>query len=86
MACTEAAEELDRVKVSYLAALNRTDRTAGRRTNRMAQWWSQGLSADRRDRLSLVVRAALLDEVNRVIADVLDPEAYYFAEAGAVPE
>ncbi|GJM44772.1 MAG: hypothetical protein DHS20C21_16140 [Gemmatimonadota bacterium] len=79
-------EELDRVKVSFLADLDRRDRTAERRTIRMAEWWSQGLGADRRERLRRVVDAATLEEVNRVIGSVLDPDRYYFAEAGAVPE
>lgn len=80
------ADELERVKVSYLANLNRVDRTAPRRSLRMADWWSKGLGADRRARLTYVVEAATLDQVNRVVRSVLNPETYYFAEAGAVPE
>jgi predicted Zn-dependent peptidase len=79
-------EELERVKVSYLATLNRLDRTAERRSNRMADWWSLGLAPDRRERLSRVVQATTLEDVNRVVAEVLDPARYHFAEAGAVPE
>lgn len=79
-------EELDRVKVSYLASLNRLDRTAERRSNRMAQWWSLGLAPDRRDRLERVVAGTTREDVNRVVAEVLDPERYHFAEAGTVPE
>ena len=80
------ADELARVKVSYLATLNRLDRTAQRRTNRMADWWSLGLSPDRRSRLARVVEATTLEDVNRVVATVLDPGRYHFAEAGTVPE
>ncbi len=79
------ADELDRVKVSYLANLNRLDRTASRRSGRLAQWWALGLEADRRTRLERVIATATLDDVNRVVRSVLDPEAYWFAEAGAVP-
>jgi hypothetical protein len=79
-------DELDRVKVSYLASLNRFDRTAARRSNRLATWWSLGLAPERRARLERVIGTTTLDEVNRVVADVLDPDRYYFAEAGAVPE
>ena len=79
-------EELARVKVSYLANLNRLDRTAARRSNRMAQWWSQGLEPERRERLARVVDESSLADVNRVVSEVLDPERYWFAEAGAVPE
>ena len=42
-----AAEELDRVKVSYLASMNRYDRTAARRTVRQAGWWIKGHPAGR---------------------------------------
>lgn len=77
-------EELDRVKVSYLAQLNRLDRTAARRSNRHAGWWVDGYGADYRERLTDVVGAATLSEVNRVITQVLDPDNYVFVEAGAV--
>jgi zinc protease len=80
------AEELERVKVSYLADLDRRDRTAQRRSLRLADWWSKGLGPDHREHLAHVIESASLDEVNRVVRSVLDPEAYYFAEAGAVPE
>jgi len=79
-------EELDRVKVSYLARLNRLDRTAARRSQRHAGWWVNGFDADRREHLTEVISAATLDEVNRVIRDVLNPEDYIFAEAGVVGE
>jgi predicted Zn-dependent peptidase len=80
------AEELERVKVSYVANLNRLARTASRRSGRLAQWWSLGLDGNQGERVERVVAAATLEDVNRVIGQVLDPEAYYFAEAGAVPE
>lgn len=76
--------ELDRVKVSYLAYLNRIDRTAARRSQRHAEWWVSGFAADRREKLTAVISAATLDEVNEVVRDVLDPENYIFVEAGAV--
>lgn len=79
-------EELERVKVSYLADLNRRDRTTTSRTRRQAEWWSQGLLADRRGHLERVIEGASVADVNRVVADVLDSQVYYFAEAGAVPE
>ncbi|HMB67736.1 MAG TPA: hypothetical protein VKU85_00440, partial [bacterium] len=79
------AEELERVKVSYLATLNRLDRTAERRSNRMAEWWSLGLAPDRRERLDRVIAATTLEDLNRVVGQVLDPERYHFAEAGTVP-
>jgi zinc protease len=79
-------DELDRVKVSYLADLNRRDRTAARRSQKHAGWWVSGFDADRREQLTEVVGGATLDEVNRVIRDVLHPEDYIFVEAGAVGE
>ena len=77
-------DELDRVKVSYLANLNRVDRTLARRSQRHAGWWVDGFDAHRREQLTAGVGAATLDEVNRVIRDVLDPDDYVFVEAGAV--
>ena len=77
-------EELDRVKVSWLARLNRLDRTAPRRATRNAIWWSSGFDADRREYLTQVIGNASLDEVNRVLREVLDPDNYVFVEAGAV--
>ncbi|MGI9271575.1 MAG: M16 family metallopeptidase [Woeseiaceae bacterium] len=79
-------EELDRVKVSYLAQLNRVDRTAARRSDRHAEWWISGFDVNRREHLTEVIGAATLQEVNRVIRDVLDPESYVFVEAGAIAE
>ena len=79
-----AQDELDRVKVSYLANLNRLDRTAARRSNRHAQWWIEGFGANRREQLSAVIDAATTEDVNRVIRDVVDPDSYVFVEAGAV--
>ena len=76
--------ELDRVKVSYMANLNRLDRTSARRSNRHAAWWATGYGADHRERLTKVIAEATLDDVNRVIRDVLDPDNYIFVEAGAV--
>jgi zinc protease len=77
-------EELDRVKVSYLANLNRLDRTAARRSRRHAVWWVYGLAPDYREQLTGLVKGATLDDVNRVIREVLDPENFVFVEAGAV--
>lgn len=77
-------DELDRVRVSYLAELNRLDRTAARRSQRHAGWWIRGFDADRREHLSEVIAAATLDEVNRVIRSVLHPDDYIFVEAGVV--
>jgi len=79
-------DELDRVKVSYLTNLNRLDRTAARRSQRHAGWWVNGFDAGRREQLTQVIGGATLDEVNRVIRDVLDPDNYVFVEAGAIGE
>ena len=79
-------EELDRVKVSYLAQLNRTDRTAARRSQKHASWWISGFDADRREQLTEVIEAATLVEVNRVVRDVIRPDDYIFVEAGVVGE
>ncbi len=79
-------DELDRVKVSYIANLDRLDRTATRRSNRLAEWWGLGLPAGQRERMRRVITTATLTDVNRVIGSVLDPANYYFSEAGAVPE
>jgi predicted Zn-dependent peptidase len=80
------AEELERVKLSHLADMNRSDRTAAARSLRMSEWWVQGFPMDRRERLRRVIEGASLDEVNRVVRSVLNPDRYYFAEAGAVPQ
>ena len=77
-------QELDRVKVSYLANLNRLDRTAARRSRRHAGWWVYGLDEDYREQLTGIVEEATLEDVNRVVRDVLDPDNYVFVEAGAV--
>ena len=77
-------DELDRVKVSLLANLNRVDRTATRRSQRHAGWWVAGFDANYRERLSSVIANASLDEVNRVVQEVLQPEDYIFVEAGVV--
>lgn len=79
-------EELDRVKVSFMANLNRVDRTSARRTRRHAGWWAAGFDANHRERLQSVISNATLEEVNRVVVDVLQPENYVFVEAGAVGE
>lgn len=79
-------EELDRVRVSFLANLNRLDRTAARRSLRHAGWWVAGYGADHRERLTSVIANASLDEVNRVVQDVLKPGDYIFVEAGVVGE
>ncbi len=79
-------EELARVKVSFLATINRLDRTAQRRSNRMADWWSLGLPVDWRTRMAEVVQETTLADVNRVVASVVDPARYHFVEAGTVPE
>jgi predicted Zn-dependent peptidase len=77
-------QELDRVKVSYIANLNRLDRTSARRSRRHAGWWVYGLGADYREEMSSIVDKATLEDVNRVIRDVLDPENFVFVEAGVV--
>ena len=79
-------EELDRVKVSYLANLNRNDRTASRRSLTHAQWWVAGFDPDRRNGLTEVVNGATLDVVNRVVGEVVDPDNYIFVEAGAIAQ
>ena len=78
--------ELERVKVSYLAALNRYDRTVRRRSDRHANWWVKGFTANRRDELQRIIATATLESVNQVIGTVLDPENYVLVEAGLVPE
>lgn len=80
------AEELARVKVSYLGDLARRDRTVAARSERLARWWALGLPAGRREQLARVVGAATLEDVNRVVSEVLDPERLFRVEAGAVPE
>lgn len=79
-------EELERVKVSYLASMNRYDRTTARRTARQAAWWIQGHPAGRRADLERIIEGATLDAVNQVVRDVLDPDNYVLVEAGMVPE
>ncbi|MGI9263508.1 MAG: M16 family metallopeptidase, partial [Gammaproteobacteria bacterium] len=76
--------ELDRVKVSYLANLNRVDRTVARRSQRHAEWWVGGFDEDRRGELTSLIDAATLSQVNKVVEDVLDTDNYVFVEAGAV--
>ena len=79
-------EELERVKVSTLAEMNRTDRTAARRTRRQAGWWVEGHSHLRREQLQEIIDGATLEAVNEVVSEVLDPDNYVLAEAGLVPE
>jgi predicted Zn-dependent peptidase len=79
-------EEVERVKVSYLAELNRTDKTAARRTRRQAVWWVQGHTHQRREQLEDIIGGATLEAVNKVVSEVLDPDHYVLAEAGLVPE
>jgi zinc protease len=79
------AEELARVKTSYLAALERQDASVQWRSWRHAFWRLMGLPADQRARLRRVVSAATLDEVNRVLKSTLDAGRFYKAEAGALP-
>lgn len=79
-------DELDRVKVSYIANLDRLDRTSTRRSNRLAEWWGLGLPVGQRERMRRVISGATLTDVNRVVKSVLDPANYYFSEAGAVPQ
>jgi zinc protease len=81
-----ASEELERVRVAYFAAMNRTDRTSGRRAYRQALWWMQGHQAQRREDLQRIISGATLESVNQVVAEVLDPEIYVLVEAGMVPE
>ncbi len=77
-------DELERVKVSYLAQLNRVDRTAAQRSARHARWWVSGFNANRREKLTEVIGKATLTDVNRVIREVIDPENYVYVEAGVV--
>ena len=80
------SEELERVKVSYLAELNRTDKTAARRSQRQAAWWVHGHTHQRREELQEIIGGATLEAVNEVVSEVLDPDNYVLAEAGLVPE
>jgi zinc protease len=80
------AEELERVKVSYLAEQSRTNRTAARRSQRQASWWVRGHTHRRSERLQEIIGSATLETVNKVVNDVLDPDNYVLAEAGLVPE
>lgn len=77
-------EELDRVKVSFMANLNRLDRTSARRSLRHAGWWVAGFDANHREHLNDVIARASLADVNRVVQEVLQPGNYMFVEAGAV--
>lgn len=81
-----AVEELERVKVSYVASMNRYDRTAARRTARQAGWWIQGHPPERRAELQRIVSGATLEAVNQVVREVLDPDNFVLVEAGMVPE
>ena len=79
-------DELERVKLSYVASMSRYDRTAARRTNRQAGWWVRGHDARRRQEIGSIIESADLASVNAVIAQVLDPERYVLVETGAVPK
>lgn len=78
--------ELDRVKVSLMANLNRLDRTSARRSLRHAGWWVAGHAANHREYLDSVIANATLEDVNRVVRKVLRPDDYIFVEAGAVAD
>jgi predicted Zn-dependent peptidase len=79
-----SAEELERVKVSFITSLERSGQTAVQRSDRLANWWLKGLSPDRRERLIRVTSAATLSSVNRVIRQTLSAERFVKVEAGAV--
>ncbi len=68
------SEELERVKVSYLAELSRTDKTTARRSQRQARWWVQGHTHQRREQLEDIIAGATLEAVNEVVSEVLDPD------------
>lgn len=78
-------EELERAKISYFGYLSLRDRTAANRSYRLAQWWALGLPADYRARLKRLIDEAGLEDVNKVAASVLKPDAYWLVQAGERP-
>ena len=76
--------ELERVKGSLLANLERQDATTETRSRRHAAWRLAGFGPDYRARLRRVVAAATLEDVNRVVKATLSKDRMYRAEAGAV--
>lgn len=79
-----SAEELERVKVSFITSLERSDQTAMQRSDRIANWWVTGFSSDRRALLIRVASSATVGSVNRVIRQTLSAERFVKVEAGAV--
>lgn len=78
------AAELERVKASYLANLERQDAATEQRCRRHASWRLAGFGADYRARLHRVVGSATLEDVNRVVRATVSKDRFYKAEAGAV--
>ncbi len=78
------AAELERVKTSYLANLERQDAATEQRSRRHAAWRLAGFGPDYRARLRRVVGAASLEDVNRVVRTTLTKDRMFKAEAGAV--
>lgn len=76
--------ELDRVKVSQLAALEIADSKSDSRSRRHAEWWLLGHGPDYRARLERVVKGATLDQVNRVVRETILKDRFFKAEAGAL--
>jgi predicted Zn-dependent peptidase len=79
-----SVEELERVKVSFITSLERSDQTAVQRSDRIANWWVTGFSSDRRALLIRVASSATVGSVNRVIRQTLSAERFVMVEAGAV--
>lgn len=77
-----SAEDLARVKTSYMAAIDLQDSTAMARSQRLANWWSLGAPPDYRAKLRAMVAETTLDQMNAAAASVLKPGAYWLVEAG----
>lgn len=78
------AEELERVKISELAELERQDAVAETRSKRHARWRLAGMPLDYRARMRRIVSAARLEDVNRAVKATLSKERFFKAEAGAL--
>ncbi|MGI9570894.1 MAG: M16 family metallopeptidase, partial [Desulfobulbia bacterium] len=79
-----SAEELERAKVSFITSLERSDRTAVQRSDRLADLWLKGFSLNRRARIRRVISRATLDAVNSVIRQILSMKRFVNVEVGAL--
>jgi zinc protease len=77
-----SAEDVERVKTSYLGAIDRQDSTAMARANRLGSWWLAGAPADYRAKLRKMVAEADAASVNAAAASVLKAGGYRLVIAG----